>query len=145
MDEFSLHQFIIRRGKVLSRTPEFESFKRTNAPHWGAIVNVIRALENLMSLYSVPIAYIDGQSVAELAKEEVVQSSYSLEELMHCVANAEQVGMQSCCCYWFACLLLLLRLISPYLAPLHTFLSSDLISPVRFLILLPHYYAVVVG
>ena len=30
LDQYSLHQFIIRKGKVLDVTPEFESFRRTH-------------------------------------------------------------------------------------------------------------------
>eukprot|EP00960_Hanusia_phi_P071923 767666-Hanusia_phi.AAC.2 len=41
LDEFSLHQFIIRRGATLSTTPEFESYKRKHMVMWGAIQDVI--------------------------------------------------------------------------------------------------------
>ena len=35
MDEYSLHQLIIRRGHLLEQTPEFNSFKRTFLQKWG--------------------------------------------------------------------------------------------------------------
>ena len=37
LDEFSLHQFIVRRGATLSSTPEFESYRRKHARSWGPI------------------------------------------------------------------------------------------------------------
>lgn len=42
LDEYSLHQFIIRHGRTLEATPEFTSFKRTHTRQWGAILNVVR-------------------------------------------------------------------------------------------------------
>ena len=35
MDEYSLHQLIVRRGTILDSTPEFNSFKRTYLQKWG--------------------------------------------------------------------------------------------------------------
>jgi len=55
LDEFSLHQFIIRRGTTLSSTPEFESYKRKHARGWGAIEDCIGMLEKLLAKYQVPI------------------------------------------------------------------------------------------
>jgi len=45
MDEFSLHQFIIRKGKTLDSTPEFISFKRTYINYWAGISFIIHLLE----------------------------------------------------------------------------------------------------
>ena len=42
MDQFSLHQFIIRKGKVLDNTPEFASYQRSYRAYWGSIERVIR-------------------------------------------------------------------------------------------------------
>ena len=71
LDEYSLHQFIIRKGKTLSSTPEFQSFRRTNLPNWGNIVTVINALESILSQFQVPLAYIDGKSIMQLAEDEL--------------------------------------------------------------------------
>ena len=40
LDEYSLHQFIIRKGKTLASTPEFQSFRRTNLANWGNIKRI---------------------------------------------------------------------------------------------------------
>jgi hypothetical protein len=42
MDQFSLHQFIIRKGKVLDNTPEFASYQRSYRAYWGSIERIIR-------------------------------------------------------------------------------------------------------
>ena len=47
MDEFSLHQFIIRKGKTLENTPEFASYKRTYKSVWGSIERIIRSVGDL--------------------------------------------------------------------------------------------------
>ena len=61
MDVFSLHQFIIRKGKVLDQTPEFISFKRTYIAQWGSVSYIIHLLEKFLSTYQIDIAYIDGK------------------------------------------------------------------------------------
>ena len=68
MDTFSLHQFMIRKGKALSDTPEFESYHRTYEPLWDIIAALIKQLESLCSQYAVPLAIVDGKSLADLAQ-----------------------------------------------------------------------------
>ena len=92
LDEFSLHQFIIRRGRVLDSTPEFRSFKRTHAAQWGPITIVISALERLLTEYAVPTAYVDGQAVAQLASDELASANPTTEALLQCIANIDQVA-----------------------------------------------------
>ena len=89
LDKYSLYQFIIRYGKTLDTTPEFESFQRTNIACWGAISSVIHSLEILMGNYSIPIAHINGQAIVSLAKQEVLQ--FTIEDLLNCVDNNESV------------------------------------------------------
>jgi hypothetical protein len=50
MDEFSLHQFIIRKGKTLENTPEFASFQRTYKSLWGSIDRIIRFVTHAVFL-----------------------------------------------------------------------------------------------
>lgn len=63
MDVYSLHQFIIRKGKVLDETPEFISFKRTYISQWGAISFIIHLLEKFLSTYGIDLAYIEGKQL----------------------------------------------------------------------------------
>lgn len=67
MDEFSLHQFIIRKGKVLDATPEFISYKRTYINQWAGISFIIHLLEKMLSDYEVPHAIVNGKALAKLA------------------------------------------------------------------------------
>jgi len=88
MDEFSLHQFIIRKGKTLE-TPEFQSFTRAHQSRWGRISELVRSLEAVMTQYSVPIAYVDGKTIALLAEDELLNPS--LDDLLSCLVNENQV------------------------------------------------------
>jgi hypothetical protein len=88
LDSFSLHQFIIRRGKTLSDTPEFESFKRKYLNTWGSVMGIVRALEKMLEEFTVPVAYIDGNRVVTLARDLIGPPGN--DELLSCIVNIEQ-------------------------------------------------------
>lgn len=44
MDQFSLHQIIIRKGEILDTTPEFISFKRTYLNKWGSVSYILHCI-----------------------------------------------------------------------------------------------------
>ena len=88
LDSFSLHQFIIRRGKTLSDTPEYESFKRKYLNAWGGVTGIVRALEKMLEEFTVPVAYIDGNRVVTLARDLIGPPSN--DELLSCIVNIEQ-------------------------------------------------------
>eukprot|EP00002_Diphylleia_rotans_P032497 TRINITY_DN6832_c0_g3_i2.p1 TRINITY_DN6832_c0_g3~~TRINITY_DN6832_c0_g3_i2.p1 ORF type:complete len:1023 (+),score=225.37 TRINITY_DN6832_c0_g3_i2:269-3070(+) len=90
MDTYSLHQFIIRKGKCLDTTPEFTSFKRKNANKWGEVHVILRMLEKLFAQYAVPLAYIDGRQVELLADDAL--TTPTVEALLRCVVNIGQVA-----------------------------------------------------
>ena len=89
LDMYSLHEFIIRKGQALRSTPEFVSYQRKFTQQWGAITHIIKLLEQLLSSYGVPTAYIDGKKVAQLASVDL--GDPTKEELMHCIANRNEV------------------------------------------------------
>jgi hypothetical protein len=90
LDTYSLHQFIIHKGKTMRETPEFLSFKRVGHEIWGSIEQVIRALEQLLTRYFVPLAYIDGQQLMAVAAMELAVPSRS--QLLACIVNEDQVA-----------------------------------------------------
>lgn len=89
LDLYSLHEFIIRKGQTLRNTPEFVSYKRSYQVQWGSIDTVIRHLEDMLSSFGIPLVYIDGKKVAQLAILD--QGTPSKEELMSCIANRQEV------------------------------------------------------
>lgn len=61
LDAYSLHQFLIHKGRTMRDTPEFVSFRRVAQELWGSVEEALRALETLLTQYFVPLAYADGQ------------------------------------------------------------------------------------
>ena len=61
MDEYSLHQLIFRKGKLIDETPEFVSFRRTHIDRWGPISFILLNFEKLFTDYQVQMAYVDGR------------------------------------------------------------------------------------
>lgn len=90
LDTYSLHQFIIHKGRAMRETPEFVSFKRVAQEIWGSVEEVVRALEALLTRYFVPLAYVDGQRLMTVAAMEM--ASYSKRDLLSCIVNEDQVG-----------------------------------------------------
>jgi len=90
LDAYSLHQFIIRRGKTLIDTPEFQSYKRTYFGIWELIVNLIQVLEKVLNDYDIKVAYIDGKKLARLA--EISFGKPTLADLLDCIVNQEDIN-----------------------------------------------------
>jgi hypothetical protein len=93
MDIYSLHQFIIRKGKVLDQTPEFISFKRTYISQWGSVSYIIHLLEKFLSTYGIDLAYIEGKQLVALAHSQTSDMKKPGNELLFdCIINKEDVG-----------------------------------------------------
>jgi IQ domain-containing protein H len=93
MDVYSLHQFIIRKGKVLDQTPEFISFKRTYISQWGSVSYIIHLLEKFLGTYGVDIAYIEGKQLVSLAESQNPDMRKPANELLFdCIINKEEVS-----------------------------------------------------
>lgn len=90
LDEFSLHQFIIRKGKCLDDTPEFLSFKRTYISKWGSISYIIHLLEKMLTNNKVPLAVVEGKKLVDLANEDLKKPQN--EDLYDCLINQEDVA-----------------------------------------------------
>ena len=71
MDDYALHIIMIRKGKLLDMTPEFNAFKRIYLFKWNAISRLLKQIEEFFDLYAIPLAYIDGGKLAALADIEM--------------------------------------------------------------------------
>ena len=90
LDTYSLHQFIIRKGRTLHETPEFQSYKRICENIWEPISNIIKSLEKLLSNYDIQLAYIDGKKLAKLAIQP--KKTQNLNDLLDCIVNSEEIN-----------------------------------------------------
>jgi hypothetical protein len=70
LDAYSLHQIIIRKGKTVTTTPEYQSFKRKYSYMWGHVQSILYLLEQAMTRYSVKKAIVNGQRLAALAEDD---------------------------------------------------------------------------
>ncbi|KRX03040.1 hypothetical protein PPERSA_08115 [Pseudocohnilembus persalinus] len=88
MDQYSLHHFIIRKGKILDDTPEFQSYERCYKQDWNSIILILEDLENLMQDFEIPTATVDGKQVADLASQH---REPSIEDLVQCLVNQKEI------------------------------------------------------
>lgn len=92
MDQFSLHQIIIRKGEILDTTPEFISFKRTYLNKWGSVSYILHLIQRLLQDSEVEMAYVEGRKVALLATAEMEIKKPSKEDLYDCINNKDEVA-----------------------------------------------------
>jgi hypothetical protein len=91
MDEYSLHQLIFRKGKLLDETPEFASFRRTFIDKWGPVSFIIMKFESLFKKYEVAHAIVDGRKLVELTQEKL-ENAPKNDEMFDCIINKDEVG-----------------------------------------------------
>ncbi|KPI84671.1 hypothetical protein ABL78_6265 [Leptomonas seymouri] len=90
LDLYSMHEFIIRKGKALRNTPEFASFKRHYNVSWGEVERLIEMLEGFLANYGVELAYVDGKKLAQLASYQA-PDLVTANEMVQCITNAEEI------------------------------------------------------
>jgi IQ domain-containing protein H len=97
LDDHSLHKFIIRKGRVLSETPEFKSFRRTCNEVWSSLDPLIRRLEAMLGRAGVT-ATVQGKFLLELvAKGKKVTDGnllLALEDLERLQHRLRWVGLR---------------------------------------------------
>eukprot|EP00466_Bigelowiella_natans_P016617 jgi/Bigna1/53430/estExt_Genewise1Plus.C_190183 len=87
LDQYSLHQFIIRKGKVLD-TPEFTSFKRKYAHIWGSIASVLKMIEQLLANSRIDMVLCNGTKLVELAEDSELKVP-TKQQLMSCLGDMD--------------------------------------------------------
>ena len=85
MDEYSLHQLMFRKAKLIDQTPEFVSFRRTYIDKWGPISFILMNFENLFKQHDVQLAYVDGRKLVELYRDNLDKPTK--EEMFKCINN----------------------------------------------------------
>ncbi len=89
VDEYSSHEFLMRRGQVLHDTPEFQSYMRLHAQTWHQIQFVIEQLASFLSQFEVSLANIDGKKVKTFAS---MDRELTPLELFECIVNKDQMS-----------------------------------------------------
>jgi hypothetical protein len=85
------YRFAIQKGKVRQSSSDFLAFKQRYCLSWGSIVTMLTHLENMMKMYSVPLAFIHGEKLSYLALQFELNSAPTVEDLLSVVVNREDV------------------------------------------------------
>ena len=51
MDIYSAHFFVVRKGKTIRQSPEFQSYQRTFQQEWIAIEGILAQIEQICENY----------------------------------------------------------------------------------------------
>ncbi|CAH1796248.1 unnamed protein product [Owenia fusiformis] len=87
----SSHRFAIQHGKTRDQSHEYQAFKQHYCLSWGGIVSMLKHLEKLMTNYAVPIAFINGDRLADLSLEFELEHNPTVDDLLTVVVNREDV------------------------------------------------------
>ncbi|KAK7478399.1 hypothetical protein BaRGS_00030324 [Batillaria attramentaria] len=85
------HRFAIQHGKVRDAQPEFLAFKQHYCLIWGCIVTLLKHLERMLTNYAVPMAFIHGDKLADLAVEFELEKAPGIPELLSVIVNRDDV------------------------------------------------------
>lgn len=78
MDEHALHIFLVRNGKVIRETPEFESFKRVHSQIWGRITQYITQLEIYCRMLKVKLLRVNGSRLVQKIYRRIKPTAFNL-------------------------------------------------------------------
>eukprot|EP00967_Tisochrysis_lutea_P073804 scaffold98937_cov17-Tisochrysis_lutea.AAC.2 len=90
-------QLLLLQGAVLENTPEFISYNRTYLPLWDVISLLIKQLEAICKQYAIPLAIVDGKSLADLAHGVIAAGLQpQMQDLLVCVQNFRDLAHPTC-------------------------------------------------
>ncbi|CAF1395000.1 unnamed protein product, partial [Didymodactylos carnosus] len=84
-------RLVIQNGLTKDQTEDFIQYRQYYCLMWGSIITVFRMLEKLMHDYSIPIAFINGEKVTDIAQTIEHEHKPTLEELLNVIINRDDV------------------------------------------------------
>ncbi|XP_064607991.1 IQ domain-containing protein H-like isoform X2 [Liolophura sinensis] len=85
------HRFAIQHGRTRDEAADFLAFKQHYCLTWGSIVTMIKYLERMLSNYAVPVAFVNGDRLADLALEFELENAPEIDNLLTVILNREDV------------------------------------------------------
>ena len=85
------HRFPIQHGHTKESSNEYTAFRQHYCLTWGPIVSTLKRLEKVLQEYAVPIAFVNGDKLADLALEYELEIQPSTLELFSTLVNLEDV------------------------------------------------------
>jgi hypothetical protein len=67
LDSFALHHILLKKGKTVTNTPEFESFARAFKFHWSEITATVLCFEEWAAENNIDLVLINGKKIGELS------------------------------------------------------------------------------
>jgi predicted metal-dependent hydrolase len=77
---------MVRKGKVVSDTPEFASYRRIYESIWKKLKILFEKLEEVLNKYRIELVYVDGKRMAVLA----LKNTFTVEDLINCLVDNEK-------------------------------------------------------
>ncbi|KAK3607906.1 hypothetical protein CHS0354_036732 [Potamilus streckersoni] len=85
------HRFAAQNGKIRDNSSEFLAFKQHYCLTWGSIVTMLKHLERMLTNYTVPVAFINGDRLAELSLEFELEQAPTIDDLLSIIVNRDDV------------------------------------------------------
>lgn len=87
----SIHTFVVQNGKTKVTSQDYLNFKQHYCLSWGSILTLILNLEEFLKNYRIPIAFIDGDRLADLSLVFELGQTPTFQHFLSCILNAEDV------------------------------------------------------
>lgn len=84
-------RLVIQNGHMIDTLKEFQEYRQANAQEWFSIGRLLQMLEDLGQNYALPIIFVDGQKLLELAPHYELELKPSRAELLSCVDNSKEI------------------------------------------------------
>lgn len=85
------HRFPMQNGHTRESSLEYLAFRQHYCMTWGPIMSAIKSMEHMLQEYAIPVAFIDGDRLAELALEFELEQQPTVNDLLTAVVNREDV------------------------------------------------------
>ena len=90
MDQHALQIFLVRHGKVIEESPEFQSFKRLAGKKWQKLTPFLKLLLRCVSKLGLKLVRING---SDLLKVALLHSKPSVPLVVSCLLAADDDGV----------------------------------------------------
>ncbi|XP_077988694.1 IQ domain-containing protein H-like [Glandiceps talaboti] len=85
------HRFAIQHGKIRDQSQDFLAFKQHYCLSWGSIVTMLQHMERMLRNYAVPLAFINGDKLADLSLEFELEKQPTVRDLLSVIINIDDV------------------------------------------------------
>ncbi|KAL5482074.1 hypothetical protein EMCRGX_G022355 [Ephydatia muelleri] len=85
------HKLVIQNGHVVDSLQPFQEYRQANVQGWFSIERLLQRLEELGNNYALPIIFVNGNRLSELALHYELELKPSRTELLSCIDNGKEI------------------------------------------------------